>query len=494
MSIFSIGAEELKLSDLFLLKESGHRLELAEAARDRIAKNHQYLLSKLDDTERAFYGINTGFGSFCTTKISPEHLARLQSNLIRSHAAGAGEWIPDQLVRLMLVLKVQNLSLGYSGVRIQLVEALIALYNQDILPMIPAQGSLGASGDLAPLAHMSLALIGLGDVRYHGRQIDALTALRQCGLQAIALGPKEGLALINGTQFSTAYAVYNCLQASRLTRIADHTLAMSLEAFDGDASPFATAVHRVRAHPGQRFTANRVREILDGSPQFRSGKAYVQDPYSFRCAPQVHGASYDTIRYAETVITTEINSVSDNPLLFEQEDQIISGGNFHAQPIALVLDFMSIAIAELASISERRCFKLLSGERGLQPNLANNPGLESGMMIAQYTAAAIVSQNKQLCTPASVDSIVSSAGQEDHVSMAANAATKCYRVMDNTLTVLAIEFLTAYQALHMKTNYISSPMIEEIRNQFARHMRPFEGDVILSDKFETTRSFLDTYF
>ena len=489
MSYFHIGHQPLLLKDLSNLISNKPKLVLTEDTRSRIQANHDYLLSKLNHKEQVYYGINTGFGSFCTTRISSEDLKLLQANLIKSHAAGSGDYIPDYIVRIMLILKIQNLSLGYSGVRPTLVQLLIDLYNFDILPIIPSQGSLGASGDLAPLAHLSLALLGLGEVYYKNKRMPASKALELSGLQPIRLGPKEGLALINGTQFSTAFAVYACLQSEHLIQMANHTLSLSLEAFDGDAAPFDALIQDVRPHNGQRKVAQQVRQILKESACFKAGKKYVQDPYSFRCAPQVHGASWDTLNYVESVVQTEINAVSDNPILFKDEDKIISGGNFHAQPIALVLDFLSIAMAELASISERRCFKLLSGERGLKPNLATNPGLESGLMIAQYTAASIVSQNKQLCTPASVDSIVSSAGQEDHVSMAANAATKCHRVLDNVLTVLSIEFFTGAQALASRHPYKSSPVIEKLLLDYRKEVPVLHKDETLYDKFVQTRGF-----
>ncbi len=485
----TIGEHELTLDELWAVASGSCTLALGRTALKRIEKSHAYLQSKLKETHTAYYGINTGFGSFCTTKISAENLRLLQTNLIKSHAAGSGPLVPNPIVRLMLALKIQNLSLGYSGVGPKLVQALAELYNHDILPLIPTQGSLGASGDLAPLAHMSLALLGLGKVCYQNQVIRAADALKKAGLKPIVLGPKEGLALINGTQFSTAYAAHLCVSARALIRVANTTLALSLEAFDADAAAFDPVIHRVRAHSGQVKTAQYVCDILKGSPRFVAAKPYIQDPYSFRCAPQVHGASEDALDYVCGVVETEINSVSDNPLLFEGPDKIISGGNFHAQPIALALDFLAMALSELASISERRTFKLLSGERGLQPNLATKPGLESGLMIAQYTAASIVSQNKQLCTPASVDSIVSSAGQEDHVSMAANAATKCFQVLENVYTVIAIEFLTAFQAFSSR-KLRSSPIMEDILDRYREEIAFFETDVILSTEIEKTRAFL----
>ncbi|MCL4127554.1 UNVERIFIED_CONTAM: hypothetical protein GTU68_034397 [Idotea baltica] len=467
-------------------------VQLSDQAQQAINANHDYLKSKLSEQDTTYYGINTGFGSLCQVKIDHDNLQHLQYNLIVSHSSGTGPEVDDDIVRLMMLLKIQNLSIGYSGVRLSLVEHLIALYNADILPIIYEQGSLGASGDLAPLAHMGLTIIGQGQVRYQGQLMDATEALTQAGLAAYVLGPKEGLALINGTQFSTAYATYCVYHAQRLARTANLALAISLDAFLGDRNPFDRKMHQLRSHQGQILVSDYILETLSDSQLSSYDNEYVQDPYSFRCAPQVHGASMDTFAYAESVIHNEINGVSDNPLLFASTDQIISGGNFHAQPIALILDFMAIALAELGSISERRTYKLLSGERLLPPYLANNPGLESGLMIAQYTAASIVSQNKQLCTPASVDSIISSGGQEDHVSMAANAGTKCYQVVNNIYNVLSIELLAGIQALECRRPSRSSTYIENIIKVYRKKVSRSLNDEVLSVKIKDTNSFIRT--
>jgi histidine ammonia-lyase len=406
-------------------------VELSDESRGLLQRARTYLDDKVRGSDEAFYGINTGFGSLCDVRISPDEITQLQTNLVMSHSCGIGDEVPADVVRLMLLLKVQSLAYGHSGVQVATCERLLYFYNNDILPIVYQLGSLGASGDLAPLAHLSLPLLGLGEVRYKGERMAAATALAQAKLEPLQLQSKEGLALLNGTQFSLAYSVWCCWQAEKLSRQADICAALSTDAWGCRLNPFDARLHSIRPHTGQVATAAALRELLAGSPLAQTEKKQVQDPYSFRCVPQVHGASKDAIAYAKSVFLTEINAVTDNPNVFVDDDVVLSGGNFHAQPLALVLDFLAIALAELGSISERRTYQLISGQRDLPTYLAKNAGLHSGLMIPQYTAASIVSQNKQLCTPASVDSIVSSNGQEDHVSMAANAATKCYKVVRN---------------------------------------------------------------
>jgi len=394
------------------------------------------------------YGINTGIGHLCTKRISPDQVEALQTNLIRSHAVGVGEPAPSEIVRLMMLLKVYALTHGVSGVSRTTLESLIGLLNADVLPVIPTQGSLGASGDLAPLAHMVLPMIGQGHVQVDDRVQPARDALKKHRLSPITLGPKEGLALINGTQFMAAYAVNIALRARHLLKHADIVAVMSLEGLMGSLRPFDERLQRLRPHAGALESAENVRRMMDQSEILPSHANCdrVQDPYSLRCVPQVHGASRDAVRHAANVIETEINSVTDNPIIFDDGD-VVSGGLFHGQPLALVLDYMAIAIAELASISERRVYLLLSGVAGLPQLLMRDTGVNSGFMLPQYTAAALVSENKGLCMPASVDSIPTSLGQEDHVSMGARAATKCFQVLANAETVLAIEQLCAAQAL-----------------------------------------------
>lgn len=449
-----------------------------------------YLERKLEEADRPYYGINTGFGSLCDVEISDDEIEELQHNLVCSHACGTGELVPEEIVKLMLVLKIINLSGGYSGVRSELIDTMIKMFNAGILPVIYQQGSLGASGDLAPLAHLSLPLIGEGEVWYGGRIRSSIEAFRDAGLEPIELKAKEGLALLNGTQFSTAYALWSVLEASRMAEVADLCTALSVDVFQCQLSPFDIDLHAIRPHSGQRESASAVRRWVSGSGLRPANPVAVQDPYSFRCAPQVHGAVRDTIAYVASVVLTEVNAVTDNPSIFPEEDKIISGGNFHAQPIAFVLDFLAIALGEFASISERRTFQLTSGKRDLPAFLIEAPGLHSGFMIPQYTAASIVSQNKQLATPASIDSIVSSAGQEDHVSMAANAATKCYKVVDNCWQVLGIEWMCAAQALDLRRPLSTSPQIENIISTYRKKVPMLKKDRVLSSDMRTSAAFL----
>jgi histidine ammonia-lyase len=466
-------------------------ISITESAQQRIAANRDYLDKKLQGGG-TYYGINTGFGSLCNVRVAPDELAQLQENLVCSHACGMGDEVPEEIVRLMLLLKVHGLSQGYSGVRTELVERLITLYNFGITPVVYELGSLGASGDLAPLAHLSLPLIGKGWVNYRGEKHQAAAVLQEAGLEPIGLAAKEGLALLNGTQFMSGYALWSLLAAERLMGWAAAISALSAEGFDAKAEPFRHAIHRVRPHNGQIETARRMLGWLEGSEIQMQPKAQVQDPYSFRCIPQVHGATADVLRMAREVVETEMASVTDNPIVFAEEDAIISGGNFHGQPLAMQLDFMAIALAETANISERRTYLLVSGQRGLPPFLAPDAGLNSGFMIAQYTAAAIVSQNKGLCMPASVDSIVSSNGQEDHVSMGANAATKLRRVVLNVQRVLAIELLTAAQALDLRRPLKTSPQLEQVY-AMVREGTPFmEADRVLHDDLAAAERLLDS--
>ena len=451
------------------------KLELSKESEAAIVKCRKFLDSKMEDIGRPVYGVTTGFGSLCNITIPAEDLSQLQHNLVMSHACGTGETVRPEIVKLMLLLKVQSLSYGYSGVQLVTVQRLIDMFNNDVLPVVYQQGSLGASGDLAPLAHLCLPLIGMGEVYYKDSVRPSAEVWAELGWEPIKLQSKEGLALLNGTQFMSANAVWSLIQAERLSDWADKIGAMSLEAYDGRIEPFYPHVHEVRPHKGQIETAARFRELLEGSEIIKQPKVHVQDPYSFRCIPQVHGASKDTIRYVKSVIETEINSATDNPTVFPDEDLIISAGNFHGQPIAIPMDMLTIALSELSNISERRIYKLISGQRGLPNFLVAKPGLNSGFMIPQYTAASIVSQSKGLCMPASADSIPSSQGQEDHVSMGANAATKLVRVVENTERVLAIELFNAAQALEFRRPLRSSWEIEKIFAHY-RKVVPFIDD------------------
>ncbi len=468
-------------------------LSLSEEAKINIEKCRVYLDQKMQLNDDPIYGINTGFGSLCNVKISNENLSQLQENLVKSHACGTGEEVPQEIVKILLLLKIQSLSYGYSGVQLQTVERLIDFYNQDISPVIYTQGSLGASGDLAPLAHLSLPLLGEGEVWHQSQKKQAKDILHEFGWEPIVLQSKEGLALLNGTQFMSAYGVYILIKSSKFSWLADLIGTISLEGFDGRKEPFNELIHYIRPHKGQIVTAKRVVDFLEGSQIIEQQKEHVQDPYSFRCIPQVHGASKDAIDYAKRVFKTEINSVTDNPNIFRESDQIISGGNFHGQPLALALDFLAIALSELGSISERRTYQLISGTRGLPAFLIDNPGLNSGFMIPQYTAASIASQNKQLATPASVDSIVSSNGQEDHVSMGANAATKCLRVMENLERILAIEMMNASQAIEFRRPLQSSEFIEMFLKSYREEVPLVKEDRILHYDIQKSIAFLNSF-
>lgn len=490
--IYHISSEELSLQVLNTLLSEQYKLALSDEATRKIEACRSYLDEKMAADQRPVYGINTGFGSLCNIKISGEHLSHLQENLVMSHACGTGEKVPETIVKIMLLLKVQSLSYGHSGVQLLTVQRLIDFYNHDILPVIYTQGSLGASGDLAPLAHLALPLLGRGEVYFKGEIKPASEVLSHFDWEPVTLQSKEGLALLNGTQFMGAYGVWSLLQGHKLSYLADLIGAVSLEAFDGRLEPFNKLIHEIRPHKGQLDTAARILDFTKGSELAQQEKKNVQDPYSFRCIPQVHGASKDALDHVTRVFGTEINSVTDNPNVFVEEDEIISGGNFHGQPLALALDYMGIALAELGSISERRTYQLISGLRGLPAFLVNDPGLHSGFMIPQYTAASIVSQSKQLATPASTDSIVSSNGQEDHVSMGANAATKCKRIVENLKSVLAIELMNASQAMAFRRPLKSSERIERFLEEYTAEVPFVDQDRVLHNDIENTKKFIDS--
>ncbi|MCS6929999.1 MAG: histidine ammonia-lyase [Saprospiraceae bacterium] len=494
LPVYSIGPDSMDWGTVEFIFHHHPRLVLSEEARRRIHTSYNYLQRKLADTRVRYYGINTGFGALCNVRISERDIGQLQKNLLLSHAAGVGEAVPLDIVRLMLVLKIKSLSYGHSAVREIVVERLIDFFNEDVLPVVPEQGSLGASGDLAPLAHMCLPLAGLGEVWFEGKRLAAQEVLSKKGWSPLTFQAKEALALLNGTQFSTAYAVWCLLESRRLLELADLNAAIGYEAFLCQQSPLDERLYFIRPHPGQLVTARNIRHWLEDSDLAALPREHVQDPYSFRCVPQVHGASRDALKHVEQVVLTEINSVTDNPNVFPESDAILSGGNFHAQPIALALDYLSLALSEIGSIAERRVFQLLSGQRGLPVFLSAKAGLNSGMMIAQYTAAALASQNKTLCMPASADNIVSSNGQEDHVSMAANAGTKAMRIVRNTERLLAIEFMVAMQALDFRLPVRSSTRIEALRKRYREIVPHLEEDRILSPEIEQTANFLKTVF
>ncbi len=493
MKTHYISTELLNFEDIDQIFKENKKLELSEEAREKIIICRNYLDEKMESQTEPIYGINTGFGALYNHTISKEDLSQLQKNLVMSHACGTGDEVPQQIVKLMLLLKVQSLSYGHSGVQVETVQRLMDFFNHDIIPVVYQLGSLGASGDLAPLAHLSLPLLGLGEVNYKGERRDAVSVLKELNWEPIELKSKAGLALLNGTQFMSAYGVMSCLRVFKLSRLADIIGSISLDAFDGRIEPFHELIQLVRPHKGQIKTAARINNILEGSELIHQYKKHVQDPYSFRCIPQVHGASKDSINYVAYVFRKEINSVTDNPTIFPDKDLIISAGNFHGQPLALALDNLAIAMAELGNISERRTYQLLSGSRNLPPFLVAKPGLNSGFMIPQYTAASIVNQNKTLCTPSSIDSIESSKGQEDHVSMGANAATKAYRVLENLERILAIELYNAAQALEFRRPKKTSPYLEDFLSKYRENVSFIENDQIMYKDIQASIEFLQDY-
>jgi histidine ammonia-lyase len=423
-AFYTISPASLSFSKIEDILENNIPVYLSDESRTLIQKSKDYLDKKIEQAQGPLYGITTGFGALCEIEISRDDLSRLQENLVLSHSCNIGPEVPRDIVRLMLLLKAHALAKGNSAVQMVTVQRILDFFNNNVCPVVCELGSLGASGDLAPLAKLILPMLGYGEVWFEGKKLPAVTILKHFGWEPLHLEAKEGLALLNGTQFMSAYAVYTLLKVFRINKYSDIIGALSLDVYDGLIEPFLENIQRIRPHAGQIQTAANFRFLLSDSQLIGRQKKHIQDPYSFRCIPQVHGAVKDAVNYVAGVIETEINSVTDNPTVFPDEDVIVSGGNFHGEPLAISLDFLAIALAELGSISERRTYRLISGERNLPEFLIAQPGLNSGFMIPQYTAASIVSQNKQLCTPASVDSIPSSNEQEDHVSMGANAATK----------------------------------------------------------------------
>ncbi|MFP4024305.1 MAG: histidine ammonia-lyase [Thiohalospira sp.] len=488
--IHYISNDQLTFDSINQILTEGYKLALSDESKNQIIKCRDYLDQRMATQGEPIYGINTGFGALYNKRISKEDLGNLQRNLVMSHACGTGDEVPSDIVKIMILLKIQSLSYGHSGVQLETVERLIDFFNYDILPVVYQFGSLGASGDLAPLAHLSLPLLGMGEVDYNGKRISGSELMQEMKWDPINLRSKEGLALLNGTQFMSAYGVSLILKVWKLSQLADIIGAVSLDAFDGRIEPFHDSVHQVRHHAGQIKTARRIRFLLEGSELIKRPKVHVQDPYSFRCIPQVHGASKDSITYVSNVFSNEINAVTDNPTIFPDENLVISAGNFHGQPLALALDNLCIAMAELGSISERRTYQLLAGKRGLPSFLVANPGLNSGFMIPQYTAASIVSRNKQLCTPASVDTIESSQGQEDHVSMGANAATKAYQVAQNLERILAIELFNAAQALEFQRPAKSSPFIEKFIADYRKKVKFIDQDKTMYDDIACSVEYL----
>lgn len=488
--IHTISTARLTIDDACRIVEDGTKLELGDEVRRLICRCRTYLDEKIETCREPLYGITTGFGSLCNISINADDLSQLQSNLVMSHACGTGDRVDNSIVKMMLLLKIQSLSYGNSGVQLSTVERLVDFFNNDILPVVYQQGSLGASGDLAPLANMCLPLLGLGEVWYKGETVPAAKVLDEMGWKPVHLMSKEGLALLNGTQFMSAHGVWGVYRSRRLLKTANAVAAMSLEAFDGRIEPFGPQVNEVRHHPGQIDVAADMRALLEGSELIVRRKEHVQDPYSFRCIPQVHGAVLDTVNYAAAVLEDEINSPTDNPTIFPDDDIIVSAGNFHGEPIAMPMDFLAVAMTELSNISERRIYKLIGGTRGLPSFLVAKPGLNSGFMITQYAAASIVNQSKGLCWPTSCDSIPSSQGQEDHVSMGSNSATKLLRVVANTQRVLGIELFAAAQALDFRRPALSSKPVEDMYAAFRREVPFIDVDTVMSPYIEKAVKFV----
>ncbi len=493
-NIFQISPKELNFEQISQILNKNLKLSLSEASKEKIVKCKKYLDDKMQMQKEPIYGISTGFGSLYKHTISKDKLSQLQKNLLLSHACGTGDEISADIVKLMMLLKIHALALGHSGVQLRTVELIIEFFNRGITPVVFSQGSLGASGDLAPLAHLFLPLLGEGQVYYEGQKYDAADILKKFNLKPIVLEAKEGLALLNGTQFMSAHGVRVIMDAEKIFHAADIIAALSLEAFDGRPEPFLEQLHVIRPHNGQKVTAANFRKILEGSEIITREKAHVQDPYSFRCIPQVHGAAKDAFNHVKSVVLTEINSVTDNPTIFPEDDIIVSGGNFHGEPLALAYDYLAMALSELSSISERRVYRLISGLRGLPEFLVAKPGLNSGFMIPQYAAASIVSQNKQFCSPASVDSIPSSNEQEDHVSMGANAATKLLKVAENTRKVLGIELFNAAQAFEFRRPLKTSDFLEKVLENYRKEVPFVENDILMYPSIHKSADFVNKLY
>lgn len=493
METYAIGSGLLTYDLIEHILKSGAKLTLSDDARQKIQHCRDFLDRKTDESSEPIYGVTTGFGSLCSKHISHDELSTLQENLVKSHSCSVGTPIDYDIVKLMLLLKAHALSMGFSGVQVATVERILDFYNNDVIPVVYDRGSLGASGDLAPLANLFLPLIGEGEVFFQGRRIKSEDMLAQLGWRPIKLKSKEGLALLNGTQFMSANGIKALIDGWHIVHCFDLFGAMSLEAFDGRIEPFLECIHRVRPHAGQLSTAKIFRNLLQGSEIITRHKEHVQDPYSFRCIPQVHGAVKDAMIHVTNVLHTEINSVTDNPTVFPDEDLVVSGGNFHGEPLALAFDYMGVALCELGNISERRTAQLILGLRGLPEFLVAHPGLNSGYMIPQYAAASMVSQNKMYAWPASCDSIVSSNGQEDLVSMGANAATKLHKIIDNLHHIAAIELINAAQGLEFRRPLKSSPYIEKVLAELRKVVPFVEEDVVMEDYLAKTMEFLNNF-
>lgn len=487
-NLFTYGSELLTVAIASGLQKGTIKGELSQKTINRI-KASQNEVQKIVDNDLTVYGVNTGFGILANAKISDQDTRLLQHKILQSHSVGVGDSISASLAKLMMITKVQALSQGFSGVQLETIERMLWHIDQDIIPVVPEQGSVGASGDLAPLAHLFLPLIGLGEVYYKNRRVSAMEMLQQENKQPISLGPKEGLALINGTQFILAFAVEGVMRLHNCLEAADIIGAMSLEALTGTKAPFDERLHHLRPYLGNRLVAQRLRFLLKDSDIMQSHVdcGRVQDPYSLRCMPQVHGASRNAWLHLKDLTSIELNSVTDNPIIFEANDTI-SGGNFHGQPLALPLDYACFAAAEIGNISDRRCYLLLEGKWGLPMLLMNNVGLNSGFMIPQYTTAALVTENKTLCFPASADSIPTSLGQEDHVSMGSISGRKLSKILDNLEYILAIELMSASQAIEFRRPLKSSEILEFAHEHIRQLVSFADEDRIFADDINKIRS------
>lgn len=493
LDVYAIGSSQLTYDLIEKILKDGTKLVLSEEGRARILHCREFLDKKTDENTVPIYGVTTGFGSLCNKHISREDLSTLQENLVKSHSCSVGTPVDSVIVKLMLLLKAHALTMGFSGVQVDTVERIIDFYNNDALPVVYDRGSLGASGDLAPLANLFLPLIGEGEMVLDGIKYKSSDVLNRFGWKPIKLQSKEGLALLNGTQFMSANGIKALIDGWHLVNCFDLFGAMSLEAFDGRIEPFWDCIQQVRPHPGQIQTGKVFRELLNGSEIIKREKEHVQDPYSFRCIPQVHGAVKDAMNHVTEILHIEINSVTDNPTVFPDADLVVSGGNFHGEPLALAFDYMGVALHELGNISERRTAQLILGLRGLPEFLVAKPGLNSGFMIPQYAAASMVSQNKMYAWPASCDSIVSSNGQEDLVSMGANAGTKLHKIVNNLKYIAAIELMNAAQGIDFRRPLKSSPYIEKVMKDYRKHLPFVEDDVVMADYIAKTMEFLENY-
>ena len=492
MKAIVLGMDGMTLDDLVAIAREGARVRLAKESEERIVKARK-LIEQWVQEGKTIYGVTTGFGALSDVAISKEDTRQLQENILKSHAAGVGKVLDEETVRATMALRIKDLARGHSGIRLETVQRLIELLNRGVVPVVPEKGSVGASGDLAPLAHLCLVLIGQGEALYKGKRISGLEALTHCDMEPLHLAAGEGLALVNGTQLMTAIGGLSVFDAIRLSKMTDIAAAMSLEVLMGSRTEFDSRIHQVRPHPGQAAAANNMDLITQNSEIITSHKdcSRIQDAYTLRCSPQVHGASKDAIMYARNVVKTEMNSSTNNPLIFPESEEFLLGGNFHGQPVALAMDFLGMAIAELANISERRIERLLNPQlSGLPAFLVSDGGLNSGFMLAQYTAASLVSENKVLSHPASVDSIPTSANKEDHVSMGSIAARKCREIVYNTEHVIAIELLCAAQAMDLFTNMKpgqGTMVVYKIIRDAVPHL---EQDRVLSKDIETAVNLL----